>query len=145
VFQSRYKAMLCQPDPYLGRLVRYIHLNPVRAGLVRHAEAYRWSRQGVYLGPRREPWVESSRCGAIVKGPSSEPSPRRLRSLALAKGKGSATSSIVFKKMFLPPRHEGTKVNPKKNLVSWCLCGGDLFLKVYIRRWRGDGWVNRSL
>jgi REP element-mobilizing transposase RayT len=34
LFQNRYKSILCQEDPYLLELVRYIHLNPVRAGLV---------------------------------------------------------------------------------------------------------------
>ena len=34
LFQSRYKSILCQEDIYLKELVRYIHLNPLRAGLV---------------------------------------------------------------------------------------------------------------
>jgi putative transposase len=34
LFQNRYKSILCQEDPYLLELVRYIHLNPVRAGIV---------------------------------------------------------------------------------------------------------------
>jgi len=34
VFQNRYKSILCQKDPYLKELVRYIHLNPLRAGIV---------------------------------------------------------------------------------------------------------------
>lgn len=34
VFQNRYKSILCQQDSYLLELVRYIHLNPLRAGLV---------------------------------------------------------------------------------------------------------------
>lgn len=34
LFQNRYKSILCQEDPYLLELVRYIHLNPLRAGLV---------------------------------------------------------------------------------------------------------------
>jgi REP element-mobilizing transposase RayT len=35
LFQNRYKSVLCQEDPYLLELVRYIHLNPLRAKLVR--------------------------------------------------------------------------------------------------------------
>lgn len=35
VFQGRHKAILCQSDQYLSALVRYIHLNPVRAKMVR--------------------------------------------------------------------------------------------------------------
>jgi hypothetical protein len=34
LFQNRYKSILCQEDPYLMELVRYIHLNPLRAKLV---------------------------------------------------------------------------------------------------------------
>jgi len=34
VFQNRYKSILCQEDPYLKELVRYIHLNPLRARIV---------------------------------------------------------------------------------------------------------------
>jgi REP element-mobilizing transposase RayT len=34
LFQNRYKSILCQEDPYLKELVRYIHLNPLRADLV---------------------------------------------------------------------------------------------------------------
>jgi putative transposase len=50
VFQGRHKAVLCQSDKYLGELVRYIHLNPVRAKMVRKAEKYPWSGQRAYLG-----------------------------------------------------------------------------------------------
>jgi len=34
LFQNRYKSILCQEDLYLKELVRYIHLNPLRAGIV---------------------------------------------------------------------------------------------------------------
>jgi REP-associated tyrosine transposase len=49
VFEGRYKAILCQKDPYLLQLIRYIHLNPVRAGMVRSPERYRYSGDHVYL------------------------------------------------------------------------------------------------
>jgi len=35
LFQNRYKSILCQEEPYFLELVRYIHLNPLRAGLVK--------------------------------------------------------------------------------------------------------------
>lgn len=38
LFQNRYKSILCQEDPYLLELVRYIHLNPLRAGIVEDLE-----------------------------------------------------------------------------------------------------------
>jgi putative transposase len=34
LFQNRYKSILCQEEPYLLELVRYIHLNPIRAGII---------------------------------------------------------------------------------------------------------------
>ncbi len=39
LFQNRYKSILCQEDSYIAELVRYIHLNPLRAGLVKDLRA----------------------------------------------------------------------------------------------------------
>ena len=53
LFQNRYKSILCEEEPYLLELVRYIHLNPLRAGLVKdldELERYPWSGHGVLLG-----------------------------------------------------------------------------------------------
>jgi len=47
VFQNRYKSILCQEDPYLKELVRYIHLNPLRAKLV---PDYKGLKEFVYGG-----------------------------------------------------------------------------------------------
>ena len=44
LFQNRYKSILCQEDTYLLELVRYIHLNPIRAKLVRDLKALDRSR-----------------------------------------------------------------------------------------------------
>lgn len=52
LFQGRYKAILVEKDAYLLELSRYIHLNPVRAGLVNAPEDYDWSSYKVYLGLR---------------------------------------------------------------------------------------------
>jgi putative transposase len=49
LFQGRYKSYLCDKDSYLLSLVRYIHNNPVRAGLVEDAGAYAWSSNADYL------------------------------------------------------------------------------------------------
>ena len=47
-FQGRYKAILCDADAYLLQLVRYIHTNPVRAGLADTCESYPWSSHRLY-------------------------------------------------------------------------------------------------
>lgn len=49
LFQGRYKSYLCDKNSYLLSLVRYIHNNPVRAGLVGDASIYAWSSHGDYL------------------------------------------------------------------------------------------------
>ena len=50
VFQGRYKAILCDREAYWLALVRYIHLNAVRAKLVGDPAAYPWSSHRVYVG-----------------------------------------------------------------------------------------------
>jgi REP element-mobilizing transposase RayT len=50
VFQGRYKALLCETEDYLVTLVRYVHQNPVRAGLAARAEDYPYSGHRAYLG-----------------------------------------------------------------------------------------------
>ena len=49
LFQGRYKAIVCETDAYLATLVRYIHLNPVRAGLADDPEGYLYSGHRAYL------------------------------------------------------------------------------------------------
>ena len=58
LFQSRYKAILIEADEYAKELSRYIHLNPVRAGMVTKPEEYRWSSYCDYIGERNAPdWL----------------------------------------------------------------------------------------
>ena len=49
LFQGRYKAILCEKDSYLLELSTYIHLNPVRANLVKDPSEYPWSSYREYL------------------------------------------------------------------------------------------------
>lgn len=48
VFQQRYKAILCNKEKYLLRLIQYIHKNPSRAGMIEGLE-YKWSSHIDYL------------------------------------------------------------------------------------------------
>jgi putative transposase len=50
LFQGRYKAILVEFNEYALELSRYIHLNPVRAGMVARPEEYRWSSYRNYIG-----------------------------------------------------------------------------------------------
>ncbi len=53
LFQGRYKAILVDADSYLAELVRYIHLNPVRARMVKTPDRYPWSGHRAYLGHKK--------------------------------------------------------------------------------------------
>jgi REP-associated tyrosine transposase len=49
LFQGRYKAILCDKDAYLLSLIKYIHLNPVRANMAKALGEYRWSSHRSYV------------------------------------------------------------------------------------------------
>jgi len=56
LFQNRYKSIACQEDAYLLELIRYIHLNPLRVGLVKtidELDSYPWSGHAVLMGKQK--------------------------------------------------------------------------------------------
>jgi putative transposase len=59
LFQNRYKSILCEEDAYFKELIRYIHLNPLRAGLVDSLDAldtYPWCGHAFTIGAADYPW-----------------------------------------------------------------------------------------
>jgi putative transposase len=58
LFQGRYKAIVCDRESHLLELVRYIHLNPVRAGLVKRPGEWRWSGHQEYLGQDQQKLID---------------------------------------------------------------------------------------
>lgn len=62
LFQNRYKSILCQEDSYLLELVRYIHLNPLRAKLVadmKGLDRYAYCGHGVLMGKVKAEWQDT--------------------------------------------------------------------------------------
>jgi putative transposase len=62
LFQNRYKSIICDENAYLLSLVRYIHLNPVRAQRVknmRELDDYMWSGHSVIIGKTKCPWMDT--------------------------------------------------------------------------------------
>jgi putative transposase len=60
LFQNRYKSIVCEEDQYLLELIRYIHLNPLRADLVKdlkELDKYPWTGHSTILGKRKNPFV----------------------------------------------------------------------------------------
>jgi REP element-mobilizing transposase RayT/predicted HTH domain antitoxin len=59
LFQNRYKSIVCEEDQYFKELVRYIHLNPLRAGLVETSaklDRYKWCGHSVIMNRCQNPW-----------------------------------------------------------------------------------------
>jgi REP element-mobilizing transposase RayT len=69
-FQGRYKALLVEPGDSFGRVCHYIHLNPVRAGVVAAAKAaeYPWSSLPRFAGKDRPEWLDGSTALAAAGG-----------------------------------------------------------------------------
>ena len=58
LFQGRYKAEMIEDESHYWTVSRYVHLNPVRAGIVERPEQWAWSSYPGYAAPaRRYPWV----------------------------------------------------------------------------------------
>jgi len=61
LFENRYKSILCDEDNYLLALIRYIHLNPIRANIVKTIEEldrYPWCGHSAVTGKRECPWMD---------------------------------------------------------------------------------------
>jgi len=61
LFQNRYKSILCEDDPYLLELTRYIHLNPLRAGIVKDVKElrkYEWCGHSAIMGVIKRHWQD---------------------------------------------------------------------------------------
>jgi hypothetical protein len=61
LFENRYKSILCDEETYLLALVRYIHLNPVRAKVVKtmnELDDYPWSGHRMIIAKDENPWMD---------------------------------------------------------------------------------------
>jgi putative transposase len=59
LFQGRYKAILCDKETYLLELIRYIHLNPLHAGMAGDPEEYPWTGHMGYLSKGKEDLIDA--------------------------------------------------------------------------------------
>ena len=61
LFQNRYKSIICEEDPYLLELARYIHLNPLRSRIVeslKDLSQYPWTGHAVIMGKVKRAWQD---------------------------------------------------------------------------------------
>jgi len=62
LFQNRYKSIVCQEETYLRELVRYIHLNPVRAGIAKSLDelkGYKFCGHSALMGKVKREWQDT--------------------------------------------------------------------------------------
>ena len=65
------KAIVCQQDEYLLQLIRYIHLNPVRAGMVKEPEQYDYSGHRAYVEGKATEVIDPRKVLGLMGGKAS--------------------------------------------------------------------------
>ena len=109
LFQGRFKAILIDANEYLTILSRYIHLNPVRAKMVKHPMEYPWSSYPAFAGKRRKPdWLNTETV---------------LSYFGREKKEAAINHRNYIEKIMLE-----TIENPNKNLVGEVILGGTDFV-----------------
>jgi putative transposase len=110
LFQGRYKAILVDVDEYAKELSRYIHLNPVRAGIVDDPEDYPWSSYSFYIGKQKSPkWLVKDFILSFFSGTSLQRK-KRYKAFVLS---------------VLDQKYE----NPLRNVVESTILGSAVFVE----------------
>jgi REP-associated tyrosine transposase len=101
LFRGRYKALLVQSDEYLLELVRYIHMNPVEAGLCRHPSDHRWTSHRAYLFKGLRPkWLATEEVLGRF-GRSENEALRKMSSFVCAKIPESVRKGLLEERVIL--------------------------------------------
>ncbi len=112
LFRGRYKAILIQEDPYLLQVSRYIHRNPVEAGMVNEAEKFPWSSYQYYLHDAKTPrYIDTCKILGMIGGNAKK---RRYQSFV---EEGLDKENKIFYNVENPPAIMGKK-NYKGNLLK---------------------------
>lgn len=116
LFQNRYKSVVCEEDLYLLELIRYIHLNPLRARLVKdlkELDKYTWTGHSAILGRRKNPLLPDP----PKRRSAPSPMPSAARTPSAAGGLSFSLSSGKGKKQ---QRNPENPVNPvqKRSLAE---------------------------
>jgi hypothetical protein len=94
LFQGRYRSILVERDTYLLEVSRYIHLNPVRANIVKQPEEYPWSSYRAYIGGKDDLVHTETILGMIGSGKNASTHYQRFVESKLADHHYSLESEI---------------------------------------------------
>lgn len=118
LFQGRYKSILVDTDTYLLELSRYIHLNPLRAGMVQKPEDYQYSSYRAYIKKRKDNLLSRELIYGLVSRRNSDSS----------KQYQIFVESVIGKELD----------NPMEKVYGGMLLGGTRFIKGILRRIKDD-------
>jgi REP element-mobilizing transposase RayT len=134
LFQNRYKSIICEDDPYLLELTRYIHLNPLRAGIVadvRGLSQYRWTGHSAIIGRVKREWQDiDTVLGYFGKGHKAVEKYERYVEEGISRGRrpelvgGGLIRSLGGWSQVLSLRRKGMKVAFDERVL-----GGDDFIE----------------
>ena len=100
LFRGRYKSIIVDQDRYLLELVRYIHRNPLRAGLVKRLEDYRWTSHKAYISESNQwNWLHKEFVLSMLEEHTDK---QRQAYLAFIKQSESETLKTIYEKSNLP-------------------------------------------
>jgi putative transposase len=126
LFQGRYKAILVEKDHYALELSRYIHLNPVRAQLVKDPIQYPWSSYSAYgEKKKRWSWLETD----FILSQISRNKRRAIRGYREYTQRGIAENLE----------------DPLKMTVASTVIGSEKFIEWVREKWVKQGRVNREV
>ncbi len=109
LFQGRFKSILINADEYLTHLSRYIHLNPVRAGMVEKPADYTWSSYGAFVGNVDSPYWLEMECLLSYYGRKKKEAKKRYKEFV---------EGIDIKDL----------TNPEKDLIGGFILGSNDFV-----------------
>ena len=116
VFQGRFKSYLIEADEYLTTVSRYIHLNPIRAGVVEKPLDYSWSSYRCFAGEQKAPgWLKTRQ--------------------VLEQFSARTSRAITAYRSFVEDTSIKELENPNKGAREGFIIGGDCFAD----------WVQRTL
>lgn len=149
LFQNRYKSILCEEDAYLQELVRYIHLNPLRAGIVKDLKelgSYRYSGHSVLMGKQKRPWQDREYVLSHFAQTEREAKTRYLSFVSKGVGEGRKPElvgggllrSVGGWKGLKELRGSGQRVKADERIL-----GGSEFVERVLRE-AGEQWERRA-
>ena len=113
LFQGRFKSILVEADSYFAELTRYIHLNPVRAGMADSPEQYLWSSYKAYLSNEPNGLIDREKGKELL-----------------------AMDSATYRHFILSGIKD--QKDPFKKVYAGCILGGAAFIKDTLKQLQAE-------